>query len=143
MPSLFRKQPPQSRTWSTLPCARAVHGAMDEPSPRAGSSYPQPGQAEQVLTQPGQGPHTWKQDRHSREAGSVDCRRLQNLMIEDILASLSEPELSRGHRKRNFPKAWRASQELSHSGHQWEPERLRGGWHWVWEARSAQGREGI
>lgn len=43
-------------------------------------------------------------------------------MIEDILDSLREPELSRGHRNRNFPKAGRAP-------NQWEPERLQGRWH--------------
>lgn len=67
-------------------------------------------------------PHLERTDTPERLEVSIAGH--QNLVIEDILASLREPELSRGHRNRNFRKVWRASQELSHRDHQGEPERL-------------------
>lgn len=57
--------------------------------------------------------------------------RLQHFGVKDILASLREPELSRGHRNMNFPKVWRASQELSQSIHP------------PGKAREAMGRGGV
>lgn len=53
MPSLVCSESKLLRAELGVLChvPRAVHGAMEEPSQQAGSSYPQPGQAEQVPTQ--------------------------------------------------------------------------------------------
>lgn len=120
---LFRKQTPQSRTWEPFPmcsdphtkCQRAPPpGRLFPPPARAGRTGPLPGPQDSWPSWP----RAWKQERHSERPEVWKAQDFEHVGIKDILASLREPELSRGQGNRNFPEAWRAFQELPNRSHQ-------------------------